>query len=81
MGSDYSENEVEVTVENGTVKAVKLVNFGDTPSIGELATTDEALAAYEGATADSEVDAVSGATFTSKSVASMVKAALESAAE
>ncbi len=79
MGDEYAENEVKVTVEGGKVVKVELVNFGDTKGIGDTAVSDTALAAYEGLTAEDSVDAVSGATFTSTSIASMVAAALAAA--
>lgn len=77
----YSENEVTVTINlaDNTVESIELVNFGDTPGVGDQATTDDALAAYVGVSSASEVDTVSGATFTSTSVASMVQAALDAA--
>lgn len=79
MGGDYKENEATITIENGAVKSVEVTTFGDTQGVGDNATTKDALSKYEGATLDSSVDAVSGATFTSKSVASMVQAALKMA--
>lgn len=83
MGADYSRNEVTVTVDTskGSVVSVVLDHFGDTAGIGDTATSDEALAAYNGLTLNDTVDTVSGATFTSGSVASMVQAALEAAAK
>ncbi len=79
MGDDYDENKVTVTIKDGAVVSVTLDNFGDTTGVGDVAVTDNALAAYEGLTADDSVDAVSGATYTSTSVAAMVSAALAAA--
>jgi len=83
MGADYSRNEATITVDTskGSVVSVVLDHFGDTAGIGDTATSDEALAAYTGLTLNDTVDTVSGATFTSGSVASMVQAALEAAAK
>lgn len=75
---DYSNNEVVIIIRpsDKVVVSVELVNFGDTVGIGDKATTDEYFDKYYGVTKDVEVDIVSGATWTSKSVASMVQAAL-----
>ena len=82
MGDGYSQNEATVTVNlaDNTVASVEVTSFGDTAGVGDLATADDALAAYTGLSLDDSVDAVSGATFTSSSVASMVQAALNAAA-
>ena len=76
-----SENEAEITVQDGKVVSVVVTKFGDTEGVGDKATSDEALAAYEGDDLDSEVDITTGATYTSKSIAAMVQAALEADAE
>lgn len=80
MGEEYKNNEATVTVKDGAVVSVEVTTFGDTQGVGDQATTADALKAYEGKTLDDSVDAVSGATFTSNSVASMVSAALNAAA-
>lgn len=82
-GDDYSENEAEVTVNlsDMTVESVELIHFGDTEGVGDKATSDDALAAYEGVSSADEVDAVSSATYTSGSIQAMVQAALDAAAE
>ncbi|MCR5449697.1 MAG: FMN-binding protein [Solobacterium sp.] len=74
-----NKNEAEITLDvpSGTVKSVKVTKFSDTPGIGDNATSDSALKAYEGLKAGDSVDGVSGATFTSKSIAAMVKSALD----
>lgn len=75
-----SANTFEIVVENGAVASVKNTVFGDTAGIGDPAVADDALAGYAGATLDSEVDVVSGSTFTSKSVFAAMQAALKAAA-
>lgn len=79
---EYSENKVDVTIDTKakTVVSVKLVNYGDTPHVGDNATSEEALAAYAGVKSVDAVDAVTNATFTSNSVKAMVQAALDAAA-
>ncbi|HAE15698.1 MAG TPA: hypothetical protein DCG51_04025 [Erysipelotrichaceae bacterium] len=74
-----NKNEAEITLDvpSGTVKSVKITKFSDTPGIGDNATADSALKAYEGLKAGDSVDGVSGATFTSKSIAAMVRSALD----
>jgi uncharacterized protein with FMN-binding domain len=76
-----SANEAEITIQDGKVVSVTVTKFGDTEGVGDKATTDEVLAAYEGADLDSEVDLTTGATYTSKSIAAMVQAALQADAE
>lgn len=76
-----SANEAEVTVKDGKVASVKVTKFGDTKGVGDNAAKDDALAAYEGADLDSSVDITTGATYTSKSIASMVQAALQADAK
>ena len=82
-GDNYSENEAEVTINlsDMTVESVELTHFGDTEGVGDKATSDDALAAYEGVSSADEVDAVSSATYTSGSIQAMVQAALDAAAE
>ncbi|MEE3486666.1 MAG: RnfABCDGE type electron transport complex subunit D [Bulleidia sp.] len=80
MGEGYANNEAAVTVKDGAVVSVEVTTFGDTAGVGDMATSADALKAYEGKTLDDSVDATSGATFTSNSVASMVSAALNMAA-
>ena len=75
-----SLNEFVIVVENGAIASVANTVFGDTAGIGEGAVSEDALSAYTGATLESEVDAVSGSTFTSKSVFAAMQAALKSAA-
>ncbi len=81
MGADYSQNEANVTIDLGTMKvvSVEVTKFGDTKGVGDLATSADALAAYVGLGADDTADTVTGATFTSNSIAAMVRAALAAA--
>ena len=72
-----SANEFTIVVENGAIVSVTNTVFGDTAGIGNAAVSEDALSAYVGATLTSEVDAVSGSTFTSKSVFAAMQAALK----
>ena len=74
-----SANEYAIVVENGAIVSVTNTVFGDTAGIGNPAVSEDALSAYVGATLTSEVDAVSGSTFTSKSVFAAMQAALKEA--
>ena len=68
----------EVTVnENKEIVSVVCTEFNDTEGIGDAAITDEYLSKYNGVTMESSVDVCTGATFTGKSVAAAVQAALE----
>ena len=78
MGDIYSRNEVVITIDpaNKSVVSISLVNFGDTANIGDKATTEDYFAIFNGVTKDMEIDTVTGATWTSESIVSMVQAAL-----
>ena len=80
---DYSMNEAMVMVDKaaGKVTSIDMVSFGDTAGVGDAATGDGALAQFEGKGLDDEVNLVTGATFTTRSVASMAQAALKAAQE
>lgn len=68
----------EVTVnENKEIVSVVCTEFNDTEGIGDSATTEDYLAKYVGATMESSIDVSAGATYTGKSVAAAVQAALE----
>ncbi len=71
---------VTVDVKKLTVKSVEVTEFNDTPGIGDMATTDEALAAYKGLGLKDGADVTTGATVTTTSIAAMVSAALNAAA-
>ena len=75
-GGDKNEAEITLDVPSGSVKSVKVTKFADTPDIGDKATTDDFLKTFEGLKDGDSVDAVSGATFTSRSIIAMVKDAL-----
>lgn len=68
-------NTFEITVVDGAVVSVTMSSFNDTPGIGDNV-NDAYFATLVGATLDSEVDVVSGATFTSKSALAAVQLAL-----
>lgn len=80
-GHEYARNYYDVTVDKDTmsITSVKMTSFGDTEGIGDKVNNEEYLALFEGATLDSEIDTISGATWTSKSVHAACKAALEAA--
>ena len=74
-------NTFEIGVEDGVVTSLVCTDFNNTPGLGETATSDEYLGSYIGMDADSEVELVTGATFTARSVAASVQLALEGGAE
>jgi len=80
---DYEMNQAMVVVDKaaGKIKSISMINFGDTAGVGDMATSDEALAQFEGKGLEDEVNLVTGATFTTRSVASMAQAALNAAEE
>ena len=80
---DYSANEAMVVVDKaaGKVTSINLISFGDTAGVGDAAATKTALSQFEGKGLEDEVNLVSGATFTTRSIASMAQAALKAAAE
>ena len=82
-GHEYERNEATITInlETMTVESIDVTSFGDTAGFGDKATKPEVLSTYEGKGVDDEIDAVSQATYTSKSIASMVHAALVAANE
>ena len=73
-------NEFVIVVENGAIVSITNTVFGDTEGIGNPAVSEDELSFYAGATLETEVDAVSGSTFTSKSVFAAMQAALKAAA-
>lgn len=79
---EYSRNEAEIAVDTATGKivSINMVNFGDTAGVGDAAVSDEALKMFEGVGLDDEVNLITGATFTTRSVAAMAQAALKAAA-
>ena len=79
--SDYSENVFEVVVNNTdlTIDSIAMTQFGDTAGIGDKIDTPEYFDLFKGATIDSSVDTVTGATFTSNSAIAAAQAALNAA--
>jgi Na+-translocating ferredoxin:NAD+ oxidoreductase RnfD subunit/uncharacterized protein with FMN-binding domain len=77
VGYEENKNTFEVVIEEGKVSSLICTNFTNTPGIGDIAITDEYLNSYVGKDIDTDVEFVTGATFTARSVAASVKAALE----
>ena len=74
-----NESAATITVDtsNKTVKKVVVDSFGDTKGVGDLAISEEALKRYAGVNEQSNVEVVSGATFTSTGIKAMVYKALQ----
>lgn len=71
-------NVFEITMDaDGKITQIVNAEFNDTPGVGDLAVNEDYLATFVAATLDSTLDACAGATYTSKSVAAAVQAALE----
>lgn len=81
-GHEYSRNEADITIDlaEGKVNSIVLTHFGDTEGVGDLATQEAVLNGNVGKTLNDSVDCVSGATYTSESIAAMIQAALNAAA-
>lgn len=74
----YSNNEFEIVVNTAELQivSVKFVTFGDTPKIGDKANNEDLLATYAGMTVTDtaqDADLMSGATYTSMSIAAAVR--------
>ncbi|NLC97162.1 MAG: FMN-binding protein [Erysipelotrichaceae bacterium] len=78
MNFEYTKNEITIVVnpDDKSVVSITLDNFGDTANIGDKATTEEYFETFSGLIYDDEADTVTGASWTSKSIVSMVQAAL-----
>ena len=76
-GYEGSKNTFEIVVEDGKVTSLVCTKFTNTVGIGDVAITDEYLNSYIGKDIDTDVELVTGATYTARSVAASVKAALE----
>ncbi len=76
---DYARNVANITVDLETmrVSGIELESFGDTEGFGDKAVSVEALASFVGTSLEDSIDCVAKATYTSKSIASMVHASLE----
>lgn len=77
----YARNEFEIKITEGAVESIEFKTFGDTPGFGDKANNEDYLAMFNGATLESDVDVVTSATWTSKSVIASVQAALNAANE
>lgn len=78
----YTINVVEVQVDlvTRTIASVELVSFGDTKGIGDKTVNEEYYALFKGLSVDDlkqEVDTVTGATITSKSIIAAVQAVMQ----
>lgn len=84
LGQDhgYDYNIIEVTINNDTNKVVDVnfKQFGDTKGIGDKATDENFLAQFIDSDLNTELDVVSSATYSSKSVMAAVKLALKGGA-
>ncbi len=83
---NYTRNEfeVEINLETREVVRVTLITFGDTKGIGDKIDTEDYSALFEGLSLDAmdvEVDNITGATWSSKSMIAAVQAAMNAAAE
>lgn len=74
-----NEADVTVNVAEGKIESIAVTAFNDTVGVGDAATSDTALAAYQGAGLADVIDATTGASFTSKSIRAMAAAALSAA--
>lgn len=73
-------NTFEITVADGKVTTVKMTAFNDTVGIGDLV-NDTYFATLQGVDATSELDVVSGATYTTRSCLAAIQLALGGAKE
>lgn len=78
-GGSYTNNEVAVTIDptTNTVVSVKLETFGDTVGVGDTVDNEGFYYQFVGTSKDSDIDVVSAATYTSKSVAAAVSYVLD----
>ncbi len=77
-GDGYKENVFEIKIDDNskTVKEVKFLEFGDTVNIGDKAVDEGFYYQFIDKSISDEIDVVSGATYSSKSLASAVRLAL-----
>lgn len=75
-GHEYSRNEFDITVTDGVISKIVFATFGDTPGYGDACVDEGYLESYIGKGLEDSADLISGATFTSKSVAAAVNAVL-----
>lgn len=76
---DYSNNQFDIEIENGKVKSITVVHFGDTKGVGDSAMNDEYFFDFIGQDINGQIDAYTGASYTSKSLIAAVAAALQAA--
>ncbi len=88
--SGYNKNGLDLLVamnEDGSVKGVEIVSISETPGLGTKVDNSEFLSSFSGAdsevtivkktpSANGEIEAVTGATYSSKGVAAAVNTAL-----
>ena len=80
--ADGKPNVIEVTVLDGTVQNVVVVEANDTQHVGDQIANEDFTSQFAGMTLDTlEVEPLSGATISSTSVQKAVQAALEAAQE
>lgn len=73
------DNEFDIVVKDGKVVSVECTVFSDTKGIGDAAISEDALSELVGVDLSSEVDTMSGCTYTSRSVVAAIQAALKEA--
>ncbi len=79
---NYTRNEFEIVIEDGVITGITLVTYGDTKGIGDVIDTEaykNLFVGLSGGELDTEIDTLTGATWTSKSMIAAVQAALEAA--
>jgi electron transport complex protein RnfD len=72
----YTKNGFDIAVEDGKVASIVWTNFGDTPGVGDACLSDDYLASFVGKGIGDEVDLISGATWTSRSIVAAISAVL-----
>lgn len=82
-GDTYKRNEMTIVIDSSTntVVSVEITSFGDTTGIGDKVDDKGFYYQFIGADLDSDVDVVSGATYTSKSVNAAVNFVLNGCPE
>lgn len=78
ISANYSRNKASVIIDPATKSVVSVTydEFGDTAGIGDKTVNQEYYDTFVGLTFEDEADTVSGATWTSESLISMVSKAL-----
>ena len=73
---EYSPNEFDIEIVDGKIKSITCIKFGDTLGVGDAALNQEYLDEFIGLDINSEMDAYTGATFTSTSMIAAIAKAL-----